>query len=88
MTTKNRDIRIESVLEENYREQAQDNFDEIQKVLNEGMVILEELIKFVRTLKKFEDRDQVKEQEIIGKVSEGSDIPPSTGCETQIGEAG
>jgi hypothetical protein len=88
MNIKDRDFRSESAFDANYQREVEGDFDEIRRTLKEGIEITEELIEHFRNLKEVEDRNRVKEQERIGKASEGSDIPRSAGSETHTGNAG
>jgi hypothetical protein len=85
MNTMDREMRIESVPDANYQGEYQNDFDEIRRVLKEGIEITEHLLGYFRTLIEFDDRNRAKEQERIGKTLEGSDPPRS---ETRTGNAG
>jgi hypothetical protein len=85
MNTKDRAMRIESVTDASKGNEIQDDCKAIRLVLEKQIEITEHLLGYFRTLIEFDDRDRVKEQERIGKTSEGPDVPRS---ETRTGNAG
>jgi hypothetical protein len=86
MSIKDTEFRTESAFDANYQRDDQNDFDEIRRVLKEGIQTTGELIEYYRSLKEVEDRDRTKEKERIGTPSEGSDI--SAGSEIRTGNAG
>jgi hypothetical protein len=85
MNTGDKEPRIESAPDANNQNGYQGDFDEIRRVLEAGIENIEQLLlEYFHPFNEVEDRDRAKEQERIGKTSEGSSIPRS---ETQTGNA-